>query len=92
MDIEEKIEEIEKELLNKELTLLEIDNKVINIIGDTNSLFEDESYCMEQNSCAYFVEIRDDIGVKNIIVEWEIIKKEDNNLDTVAKVVNVWED
>ena len=85
--MEEMLKELNEELLNKEMTLVEMDNEVERITESTSSLFNCESDCMEQNSCAYY--IRED---KNIIVEFEIIKKEENNLETIVKVTDIWED
>ena len=85
--MEEMLKELKEELLNKELTLVEMDNEVKRIIENTSSLFDYESDCMEQNSCAYYIDTD-----KNIIVEFEIIKKEENNLETIVKVTDIWED
>lgn len=85
--MEEMLKELKEELLNKEFTLVEMDNEVERITESTTSLFDAESDCMEQNSCAYY--IKED---KNIIVEFKIIKKEENNLDTIVKVTDIWED
>lgn len=85
--MEEILKELKEELLNKEISLVEMDNEVERITESTSSLFDYESDCMEQNSCAYY--IRED---KNIIVEFEIIKKEENNLETIVKVTDIWED
>lgn len=85
--MEEMLKELKEELLNKEMTLVEMDNKVERITESTTSLFDAESDCMEQNSCAYY--IKED---KNIIVEFKIIKKEENNLETIVKVTDIWED
>ena len=85
--MEEMLKELKEELLNKEFTLVEMDNEVERITESTTSLFDTESDCMEQNSCAYY--IKED---KNIIVEFEIIKKEENNLETIVKVTDIWED
>ena len=86
-EMEEMLKELKEELLNKEISLVEMDNEVERITESTTSLFDAESDCMEQNSCAYY--IRED---KNIIVEFEIIKKEENNLETIVKVTDIWED
>ena len=86
-EMEEMLKELKEELLNKEFTLVEMDNTVERITESTSSLFDYESDCMEQNSCAYY--IRED---KNIIVDFEIIKKEENNLETIVKVTDIWED
>ena len=86
-EMEEMLKELKEELLNKEFTLVEMDNEVERITESETSLFDAESDCMEQNSCAYY--IRED---KNIIVDFEIIKKEENNLETIVKVTDIWED
>lgn len=85
--MEEMLKELNEELLNKEMTLVEMDNEVERITESGTSLFDAESDCMEQNSCSYY--IRED---KNIVVEFEIIKKEENNLETIVKVTDIWED
>lgn len=85
--MEEMLKELKEELLNKEFTLVEMDNEVERITESGTSLFDAESDCMEQNSCSYY--IRED---KNIVVEFEIIKKEENNLETIVKVTDIWED
>lgn len=85
--IEKNINELKEKLLNKELTLLEMDNTIIDIVGNTNSLFDEENICIEQKSCSYHVDFE-----KNIIVCFEIIKKENNNLETLIKVTEIWED
>ena len=85
--MEEMLKELKEELLNKEITLVEMDNEVERITESGTSLFDAESDCMEQNSCSYY--IRED---KNIVVEFEIIRKEENNLETIVKVTDIWED
>ena len=70
------------------MTLIEMDNEVEEITESTTSLFDSESDCMEQTSCSYY--IKED---KNIVVEFEIIdKNEENNTETLVKVTNIWED
>ena len=86
--MEEMIKELKEELLNKEMTLLEMDNEVERITGSTTSLFDAENDCIEQKSCAYFIDTD-----KNIVVEFEIINKNDeDNKETLIKVVDIWED
>lgn len=85
--MEEMLKELKEELLNKEFTLVEMDNEVERITESGTSLFDAENDCMQQNSCSYY--IRED---KNIVVEFEIIKKEENNLETIVKVTDIWED
>lgn len=85
--MEEMLKELNEELLNKEITLEEMDNEIERITGSTASLFDAESDCIEQLSCSYYIEEN-----KSIVVEFEIINKEENNLDTIVKVTNIWED
>lgn len=86
-EMEEMIKELKEELLNKEMSLLEMDNEAERITGSTTSLFDAESDCMEQNSCAYY--IRTD---KDIIVEFEVVKlNKENNTETIVKVTDIWE-
>ena len=85
--MEEIIKELKNELLNKEITLLEMDNEAERITGSTTSLFDFEEDCINQTSASYYMG-KD----KNIILEFKIIKKEENNLDTIVKVTDIWED
>lgn len=85
--MEEIIKELKDELLNKEITLLEMDNEAGRITGSTTSLFDFEEGCINQTSASYYMD-KD----KNIILEFKIIKKEENNLDTIVKVTDIWED
>lgn len=85
--MEKIIRELKEELLNKEMTLLDLDNEAERITGSTTSLFDAESDCMEQKSCAYYMDTD-----KNIIVEFEIINKNEDNTETIVKVTDIWED
>lgn len=85
--MEEMLKELKEELLNKEMTLVEMDNEAQRITGSTTSLFDTESDCMEQTSCSYYIDTD-----KNIVVEFEIINKAESNIDTLVKVTNIWED
>ena len=86
--MEEIIKELKEELLNKEMTLVEMDNEAERITGSTTSLFDAENDCMEQTSCSYYMDTD-----KNIVVEFEIINKnEEDNTETLVKVTDIWED
>lgn len=87
MNIKEILEELKEELLNKEMSLLEMDNGAERITGSTTSLFDAENDCMEQTSCAYYIDTD-----KNIVLDFEIVKKEEDNKDTIVKITNIWED
>ena len=69
------------------MTLLDMDNEAERITGSTTSLFDAESDCIEQKSCAYYMDTD-----KNIIVEFEIIDKKEDNTETLVKVTDIWED
>lgn len=92
INIEELIKELKEELLNKEITLLDLDNDAQRITGSTVSLFDAENDCIEQTSCSYFIYDNKYIGQKNIIIEFEIIDKNEDNLSTIVKVTDIWED
>ena len=68
--MDEIIKELKQELLNKEMTLVDMDNEAERITGSTTSLFDSESDCMEQTSCSYYMDTD-----KDIVVEFEIINK-----------------
>ena len=92
-EMEEMIKELKEELLNNEMSLLEMDNEAKRITGSTTSLFDTKSDCMEQKSCAYFIYDKEFIGTKNIVVEFEIINKnKEDNTETLVKVTDIWED
>ena len=83
--MEKIIKELCDELLGKEMTLLEMDNTAIGIIGDTDSLFEYESYVLEQNCACYFYDDEHTINV-----EFKIIEENEEALDIIVEVENVW--
>ncbi len=86
--MEEIIKELKEELLNKEMTLVEMDNEAERITGSTTSLFDAENDCMEQASCAYYMDTD-----KNIVVEFKVINKnKEDNTETLVKVTDIWED
>lgn len=85
--MEKIIKNLKEELLNKEMTLVDMDNAVKRISGSTASLFDEENDCMDQKSCAYYMDTD-----KNIIVEFEIINKKQENTETIIKVTDIWED
>lgn len=81
-----ELENLKKELLDKEMELVDMDNVVIAELN-SNSLFESEDDCVEQNSCSYYVKNAEN----EIVVEWEIVKQAENNLNTIVKVTDIWE-
>ena len=92
-EMEEMIKELKEELLNKEISLIDMDNEVGRITGSTTSLFDAKNDCMEQKSCAYFIYDKEFIGAKNIVVEFEIINEDkEDSAETLVKVTDIWED
>ena len=89
--MEKLLKELNEELLNKEFTLVEMDNTILDLIRqndiESGSLFDNEYYCMESLSCSYYT------GEDECIyVAFEIIKKdEENNLYTEVKVSEIGE-
>ena len=81
------LKELKEELLNKDLTLVEMDNAVERITGSTTSIFDEISDCLEQKSCAYYMEEN-----KNIIVEFDIIEENEEETESLVKVIDIWED
>ena len=79
------LEELKKEILNKKMSLLEMDNKIQDILKTTTSLFDFENDCIIQQSCAYYV------NKQEIVIEFDIIKKSQNNLNNIVKITNIWE-
>lgn len=86
MEIEEILEDLKKNLLNKEMTLLEMDNYIENLFN-TNSLYDDFDENVYSNSCSYYY--NDD---KNIVVEFEFLEQLNDKLKTKIKVTDIWED
>ena len=85
--MEEMIKELKEELLNKEMTLVEMDNTAQGITNCTEGIFDYLEDCLAQNSVAYY--ITED---KNIIVEFEVVKENDDATKIEVKVTDVWED
>lgn len=54
--MEEIIKELKEELLNKEMTLLDLDNDAQRITGSTTSLFDYEDEIRQDGSCNYCIE------------------------------------
>ena len=85
--MEEMIKELKEELLNKEMTLVEMDNTAQGITNCTEGIFDYLEDCLAQNSVAYY--ITED---KNIIVEFEVVKENDDATKIEVKVTDIWED
>lgn len=85
--MENMIKELKEELLNKEVSLLDMDNTIESVTGSTTSIFENLSDCLEQNSCSYY--IRED---KNIVVEFKIAEGNEDRRYITVTVTDIWED
>ena len=86
-DMEELVKELKEELLNKELTLVEMDNIAENITQSTTSAFDAINDCLEQKSVGYY--IKED---KNIIIEFKVTKENEDKTEIKIIVTDVWED
>lgn len=78
--------EIIKELEGKEINLLDLDNYMQEKLETTESLFDCEEYVIEGKSASYYLE-----EDRNLIIEFEILEKEKDNLYTKVKIINVFE-
>lgn len=85
--MENIINELKEELLNKEFKLVDMDNTVERITGSTWSVFDCINDCLEQTSCAYYIKEN-----KNIVVDFDIIENNEDETEIIVKVTSVWED
>ena len=60
----EIIKELKEELLNKEMTLLDLDNEAERITGSTTSLFDCEDEIRQDGSCNYWIEENKEIMIE----------------------------
>lgn len=89
MDKENLLKELEKEILNKEFTLLDLDNTVEDLTGTTTSVFDyelnrDIMYNNKEGSCSYYITEEEEINV-----EFKIVKNNDDEREILVKVTNV---
>lgn len=86
MDIKKiNIEKIKSELLEKEVTLLELDNYVQQEIETTQSLFDNEYYVLQSKSASYYLNNDNDL-----IIGFEIVEKNENSLYTIIKIDEIF--
>ena len=78
------IKELKKELLNKKISLVDLDNYIESETETTTSLF-DVGDCYNNKSCVYY--ITED---KSIVIGWEIIEEKENKLNTIVKVTDIF--
>lgn len=77
--MEEIIKELKEELLNKEMTLLELDNEAERITGSTTSLFDYAGEIMQDGSCNYWIE-----DGKEIMIEY-LAKNTDEEITNMSR-------
>lgn len=83
---EKMVKEIKEELLNKEVTLLGMDNKLINALETSDSIFDgDTESFIEDGNFAYQVQGLQD----ETMISFEVVEKNDNSLEVLVKVTNV---
>lgn len=78
-----ELEKIIKTLEGQEITLLELDNKILRIIN-TNSLFDDLNDVLEQKCASYYLD-----DEHYLIVEFEILNNEIDIFDMKIFIKNV---
>lgn len=79
------IEKIKSELLEKEVTLLELDNYIQQEIETTQSLFDDEYYVLQGKTACYYLNSNNDL-----VVGFDIVEKIENNLYTIVKINEIF--
>lgn len=79
------IEKIKSELLGKEITLLELDNYIQQEVETTQSLFDAEYYILQNKSTSYYLSNSNDL-----IIGFEIVEKNENNLYTIIKIDEIF--
>lgn len=92
LKMEEIIKELKEELLNKEMTLLDLDNGAERITGSTTSLFDYEDEIRQDGSCNYWLEEDKEIMIeylaKNTDEEIEEMTGEDK-LNIEVKITDI---
>ena len=94
MNKENLLKELKEEILNKEFTLLDLDNKIEKLTGSTTSVFE---YDLERDiinenegSCSYYISYNDETDMdEEINVEFTVTKENEDEKEILVKVTNV---
>ena len=94
MDKKNLLKELEKEILNKEFTLLDLDNTVENLTGSTTSVFDfdlDRDIINDnEGSCSYYISYNDETDMdEEINVEFEVVENNEDEREMLVKVTNV---
>ena len=75
-----------KNLLGKKTTLLELDNYMSNLYLNATSLFEHPEQALKEQGWAYQ---NNNENVEGAIIHFDIIKKEEDNFNTLVKITKV---
>ena len=100
--MEEILKELKEELLNKKMSLLDLDNKVEEIIGTSESLYDfylDD--ILEQEAVGYIYNLDNDFydNNNNFIIGFKIIDKDyeeklkndkDYKFNIIVKITNIF--
>lgn len=81
--MEEIIKELKEELLNKETTLIDIDNEAERITGSTTSLFDYPDEIRQDGSCIYYTEEGKEIEIEYLT---DVTDKEIENMNREEKL------
>ena len=87
--IEKMIDEIKKEVLKKEMSLLDVDNTIENITGSTSSAFDCIEDVLDQTSASYSIETQI-LKDKEINVDFDIVENNEDPLKIIVKVWDIW--
>lgn len=94
MNKENLLKELKEEILNKEFTLLDLDNKIEKVTGSTTSVFDfdlDRDIINDnEGSCSYYISYNDEADMdEEINVEFAVIKENEDEKEILVKVTNV---
>lgn len=94
MNKENLLKELKEEILNKEFTLLDLDNIVERVTGSTTSVFDfdlDRDIINDnEGSCSYYISYNDEADMdEEINVEFTVIKENEDEKEILVKVTNV---
>lgn len=94
MNKENLLKELKEEILNKEFTLLDLDNKIEKVTGSTTSVFDfdlDRDIINDnEGSCSYYISYNDEADMdEEINVEFTVTKENEDEKEILVKVTNV---
>lgn len=94
MNKEDLLKELKEEILNKEFTLLDLDNTVERVTGSTTSVFDfdlDRDIINDnEGSCSYYISYNDETDMdEEINVEFTVTKENEDEKEILVKVTNV---